>query len=323
MNKKLIEVEDLKVSFFHEKGKIQVVRGFDLSLVKGEIVGILGESGSGKTVSATSIMKLEDEIGCIDSGSIMFNGKNLLNLSEVEYQKIRGNRISYIFQNASSALNPYKRIGKQLIEVLKNHKLPHSKEIVLNVLNEVGLDQEEIIYDMYPFQLSGGQNQRVMIAQCIITKPDLLIADEPTSSVDASLRKTILDLLKSINKKLDTSIIFITHDFDVAKYICDKLIIMYGGLVLEEGSVQDVFDKPLHPYTTELIRCSSSLTQGDKIVYTLDGSPPSAISFKDECPFVSRCKEKMAICYTGIPTQTNVENRRVRCFKYGGRQEHD
>ena len=316
MAKKLIEVENLKVSFFQENKKIQVVRGFDLSLAKGEIVGILGESGSGKTVSATSIIKLEDEIACIDSGTIKFKDKNILDLSERDYQKIRGKKIAYIFQNASGALNPYRRIGNQLLEVLKNHKMTHSKDLVLEFLRDVGLEGVEIIYDMYPFQLSGGQNQRIMIAQSIITKPDLLIADEPTSSVDASLRKVILDLLKTINKKFNMSIIFITHDFDVAKYICDRLLIMYGGLVLEEGSVGEIFKKPLHPYTSELMRCSSSLVEGDETIYTLEGFPPVPQSFKDECPFVSRCTKRMPVCYESIPPKIMLKNRTVRCFLY-------
>ena len=320
MTKKLLEVKDLKVSFFQENKKIQVVRGFDLSLGKGEIVGILGESGSGKTVSATSIIRLEDEIACIDSGTINFKDQKLLDLSEGDYQKIRGKKIAYIFQNASSALNPYRRIGIQLLEVLKNHKMTFSKELVLDVLKDVGLEEVEMIYDMYPFQLSGGQNQRIMIAQSIITKPDLLIADEPTSSVDASLRKVILDLLKTINKKFNMSIIFITHDFDVAKYICDRLLIMYGGLVLEESSVEEIFNKPLHPYTSELMRCSNSLLGGDDKIYTLDGFPPVPQSFKDECPFVSRCKRSMPVCYESIPQRTVFENRHVRCFLYEGRQ---
>ncbi len=315
MDNKLIEVNNLKISFFHETGQIQVVRGFDLSMDRGEIVGILGESGSGKTVSATSILKLEDEAGSIDSGTIYFNGKNLLELSEKEYRKIRGNQISYIFQNATSALNPYKRIGLQLTEVLKNHKLPSTKTIVLDELKGVGIVDAETVYEMYPFQLSGGQNQRIMIAQGIISKPELLIADEPASSIDASLRKTVLDLLKDINLKSHMAIILITHDFDVAHYLCDRLIIMYGGLVMEEGTVKDIFEKPLHPYTRELIECSNSMDRGDATVYTLEGSTPTPSEFKNECPFVSRCKERLPECFLEIPQKTVFGNRKVRCIR--------
>ncbi len=316
MDDKLIAVKNLIVSFYQENENIQVVRGFDLSMVSGEILGILGESGSGKTVSATSILRLEDEAGSIDSGTVIFKGTNLLSLSEKEYRKIRGNRISYVFQNASSALNPYKKIGLQLTEVLKNHKLPFSRTVVLDVLKEVGLEEADTIYDMYPFQLSGGQNQRIMIAQGIISKPDLLIADEPSSSIDASLRKTVLDLLKNINQKSGMAIILITHDFDVAKYLCDRLIIMYGGLVMEEGSVSDIFEKPLHPYTGELIKCASSLNRGDSPVYTLEGTAPTPLQFTNECPFFSRCKQRLPECIVDIPKMVEVDNRKVRCIKF-------
>jgi peptide/nickel transport system ATP-binding protein len=316
MNDKLIVIKDLKISFFHENGKVQVVRGFDLSMDNGEILGILGESGSGKTVSATSILRLEDEAGSVDSGKVFYKGKNLIELPEKEYRKIRGNRISYVFQNASSALNPYKKIGLQLTEVLKNHKLPFSKNIVLDTLKEVGIEEADTVYNMYPFQLSGGQNQRIMIAQAIMSKPDLLIADEPSSSIDASLRKTVLDLLKYINKKSGMAIILITHDFDVVKYLCDRLIIMYGGLVMEEGSVNDIFEKPLHPYTGELIKCASSLNRGDSPVYTLEGTAPNPFQFKEECPFFSRCKERLSECTMGIPQIIEVDNRKVRCIKH-------
>ncbi|MBN2286289.1 MAG: ABC transporter ATP-binding protein [Tissierellales bacterium] len=316
MDNRLLEINNLKISFYHQHRSIQVVRGFDLSLNNREIVGIIGESGSGKTVSATSILKLEDETQSIDSGTIIFNGINLLELSEKEYQKIRGNQISYIFQNASSALNPYKKIGLQLTEVLRNHKLPFSKNIVLDVLKEVGIEEADTSYDMYPFQLSGGQNQRIMIAQGIISKPDLLIADEPTSSIDASLKRTVLDLLKKINQKSHMAIIFITHDFEAAKYLCEKLIIMYGGLVMEEGEVNEIFAKPLHPYTEELIKCANSLTQGDLNVYTLEGTAPTPLQFKEECPFISRCKMKLPECSFGIPKMTTLGTRKVRCIKY-------
>lgn len=317
MVEKIIEVTDLKVSFYHEDGKVQVVRGFDMSLDKGEIVGILGESGSGKTVSATSILKLEeDDIGTIDSGEVIFKGTSLLGLSEDELKKIRGNNISYIFQNASSALNPYKVIGKQLTEVLKNHKLPYSKEIVLNALEEVGIEDAETVYGMYPFQLSGGQNQRIMIAQCIISKPDLLIADEPTSSIDASLRKIVLDLLKEISRKTNMSVIIITHDFDVAQYMCDRLVIMYGGLVVEEGSIDEIFKDPFHPYTKELILCAGSISRGDEIVYTLEGSHPTPFEFGNECPFENRCKLKLPECTSEIPRTLKIGNRKVRCIRF-------
>lgn len=316
MNEKLIEIKDLKVSFFNEKRSIQVIRGVDLTLNKGELVGILGESGSGKTVTASSILGLMDpEEGKIDAGEILYLGKNLLKMDSKKLEDIRGKQISYVFQNPSQALNPYIRVGNQLLEALKTHKLAYSKEIVINALLEVGLEDSETIYNMYPFQLSGGQNQRIMIAQCIICKPDLLIADEPTSSIDSSLRKKLLDLFIAINKKYNMSIIIITHDFDVARYLCKRLIVMYGGLVLEESNIDDIFNNPLHPYTEELIKCSHSLDAHEKTLYTLDGAPPTPYDFSEECPFNDRCKYKIAECVTRIPEMIKINNRKVRCLQ--------
>jgi len=317
MEDKLLDVRDLKVSFYSDKGSVQVVRGFDISMKKGEIVGILGESGSGKTVSSSSIIKLLDEsLGRIDSGEAIFKGRDLLKLSEKDLKRIRGDEISYIFQNSSAALSPYKRIGKQLGEVLKTHGRVVSKEHILRTLEEVGLEDGERIYHMYPFQLSGGQNQRIMIAQCILCDPELLIADEPTSSIDASLQKTILELLKDISMRNKMSVIIITHDFGVARYLCDRLMVMYGGLVLEEGTIEEMLNSPLHPYTQELIRCARSLAEDDETMYTIEGAPPTPYQFRDECPFYSRCSLREGACREGIPQKIDLGGRRVRCIRY-------
>ncbi len=316
MTDKLIEIKDLKVSFMQNCYKVQVVRGVDISLRQGEIIGILGESGSGKTVSATSILRLEDESAILDSGRLFYKGEEITHLPEIEYRKLRGNRIAYIFQNASSALNPYKKIGKQLMEVLKNHNLPRSKERVLEVLNIVGIEDSETVYEMFPFQLSGGQNQRIMIAQAIVCGPDLLIADEPTSSVDASLRKIILNVLKDINLKSKMTIALITHDFEVAKYICDRLIIMYGGLIMEEGPMDAVFNEPFHPYSQALLKCARSIREDGSSIYTLEGAPPTPIEFTDACPFEARCDNRLPECTKRIPNMNIVGNRYVRCIHY-------
>lgn len=317
MENALLQLKNLKVSFYHDKGTYQVVRGLDLILKKGEIVGILGESGSGKTVSLTSVMRLiDDSSGRTDSGEVIFQGVDLLKLPEKELNRIRGKEISYIFQNSSEALNPYKTIGKQLGEVLRTHGFPNSRELILNVLSEVGIDSADTVLGMHPFQLSGGQNQRIMIAQGILCKPVLLIADEPTSSIDASLQKTILDLLKDISVKNEMSVIIITHNFGVARYICDRLLVMYGGLIVEEGSMIDITDSPMHPYTRELIRCVESLDEEGDTMYTIDGYPPSPGEFKDECPFYNRCSVREVDCTKGIPALIDIGNRNVRCVKY-------
>lgn len=316
-DKVLLKIKDLKISFKNGKNYLQVVRGLDMEVSSGEIVGILGESGSGKTVSSNAIIGLiDDKEGRIDSGEIYFKNKNLLKLKEKELVKIRGKNISYIFQNPSDSLNPYRRVGKQIEEALKTHGLKCSKDIVLEVMDDVGIADAKLIYDMYPFQLSGGQCQRVMIAIGVICKPELLIADEPTSSIDASLRKKVLKLLKSINKKYKTSIIFITHDFDVAKFLCDKVTIMYGGLVMEQGDMKDILKAPLHPYTRDLLKCANSLDESEDVLFALEGRPPNPFEFKNECPFYDRCKSRKDECKENIPEMVKYENRNVRCVNF-------
>ncbi len=316
MSEKLLEVKKLKVSLYNDGSKLPIIRGFDISLNRGEIIGILGESGSGKTVSISSIIRLYDtDEGSLDGGSIIFDDADLTKKSEKELEKIRGDKIAYVFQNPTQALHPYKRIGKQLQTLLKVHEISREKDIILEALREVGLSDPELIYDKYPSQLSAGQNQRIMIAGCILCKPDLLIADEPTSSIDASLRKKILDLFIYINKKYNISIIVVTHDFDIVKYLCSRLIIMYGGLNVEQGGLDEVLKSPLHPYTQELIACAQSLDSGNEILYSLEGRPPIPLEFEDSCPFYNRCKFKQAECLERIPESLEINGRRVRCIK--------
>lgn len=320
MGEHLIEIKDLKISFRQSNGLVQVVRGVDLCIKQGEIVGILGESGCGKTVTATSILRLEDEAAIYDSGRMFFKGRELTNLPEDAFQKIRGNQMAYIFQNASTALNPYKKIGRQLMEVLKCHGLPRSREKILETLKSVGISEAEIVYEMYPFQLSGGQNQRIMIAQGIVCGPDLLIADEPTSSVDVALRKVILDVLKEINQKTGMTIVLITHDFEVVGYLCNRVVVMYGGLIMEEGAMTQVMSEPLHPYTQALRHCAQSMYQNGTELFTLSGAPPTPAEFKSECPFAPRCAHKLEVCLQEIPEMLTVQNRKVRCVLY--KKEH-
>lgn len=314
MSEVLLKIKNMKVSLNNSNRLLQIIRGFDLEINEGEVIGILGESGSGKTVSSSMIAQIygSDESN-IDSGEIIYKGTNLVDLNEIEMNKIRGKQISYIFQNPSNALNPYKKVGKQLEDLMKTHDLKFTKTLILNAMEEVGLTGVDTVYDMFPFQLSGGQNQRIMICQSILCKPELLIADEPTSSIDAMLRKKILDLLITINRKYNMAVIFITHDFDVAKYLCDRLVIMYGGLVVEEGSIKDIFNKPQHPYTEELIKCASSLDTREEFLYSLEGSPLIPADFKDECPFYYRCRYRVNSCKDSIPEMIITEKGKTRC----------
>lgn len=319
MQNELLQIRKLEVSFRNDKQSLRVIRGVDTVVHRGKITGILGESGSGKTVTFSSILRLlPSESGHIDAGEILFNGQNLLDLSEKELRAMRGRSISYIFQNPALALNPYKSIGHQLTDMLKIHRVSGSRSLILESLQDVGLDDPELIFDMFPFQLSGGQSQRILIAMGVLLRPELLIADEPTSAVDSSLRKKILDLFRIINKRSNMSIIIITHDIDIVEYLCDNLIIMYGGLVLEEGLVADILRHPLHPYTKELIRCTRSLNSNDSILYSLPGSPLNPHDFTDSCPFYPRCPSAHDLCKKEIPPMVEFDGRRVRCILVEG-----
>ncbi|AOT70416.1 ABC transporter ATP-binding protein [Geosporobacter ferrireducens] len=312
----LLQIKDLRISFPYSKEKLQVVRGVDLTVKQGEIIGILGESGSGKTVSSTAVLRLFQEVeGVVDSGEILYKGRDLLHLSEKEINQIRGKEIAYIFQDPTASLNPYRRIGKQLMEAGKTHGHKLTKEIIQKQMADVGLDQPKLIYNMYPFQLSGGQCQRIVIAMALLTQPELIIADEPTNAIDASLRKKILSLLKKINTDHGTAMMIITHDFDVVKFLCSRVVVLYGGLIMEEGSIEEVLEKPMHPYTRELLHCVNSLQDGESTLYCLEGKPPSPYEFEDLCPFYDRCKEREASCREGIPLMVELERRRKsRCI---------
>lgn len=314
-NNTVLDIENLKVSFMNDNCFLQVLRGVDVRLQKGEILGILGESGSGKTVTASTVMRLINDGSCrIDSGTIMFDGKDILSLKEKEMRTIRGKRIAYIFQDASAALNPYKKIGKQLQEVLKVHGEGFSKERIIDGMKAVGIDNAQVIYNMYKSQLSGGLCQRVVIAMATMCSPEIIVADEPTTAIDASLQRKVLDLLRDINHNNGSSIIIITHDFDVVKYICRRVVVMYGGLVMEEGSTEEVLSNPLHPYTKELLTCVESLDANDEKLYSLQGKAPTPQEFGEQCPFYDRCKNSNDECVTAIPKLQVFGGRKVRCI---------
>lgn len=306
MADKVLDIKNLRVSFQNTNSVLTVVRGLDFSVEKGQIVGILGESGSGKTVSATAVLDMfEPSDGCQITGEIQSSGT-----------------LAYLFQNPTTALNPYRSIGTQLRRLLKHLGKPVDSETIFAAFAEVGLDDGRRIFHALPSQLSGGQNQRVLLAQALLTNPALLIADEPTSAIDASVSQKVLDLLVSLNQRHHMAIIVITHDFDVAKALCHHILVMYGGLIVEEGATDQLLTEPLHPYTTALLRCSESLNSGDPLVYTLEGNPPTPQEFKDECPFYSRCPVRIDRCREGIPPMLRVGQRRVRCVHSSPGKNH-
>lgn len=313
----LLKAEGLRVSFKIKDEYVQVLRGIDIDINRGEILGILGESGSGKTVFASTIIGLlRDEDGRIDSGKVIYEGRDLLRLKEGEIREIRGQHIGYIFQDPSAALDPHIRVGRQVEEIFKAHRLNFDKDSIIKGMKDAGIDNAELIYDMYPSQLSGGQCQRVMISIATILKPRIVIADEPTTAIDASLQKKVIELLKKINRDNETAVLLITHDFEVAKYLCSRVVIMYGGLVMEKGNIDEIMERPMHPYTEELLKCVGSLNDNDTKLYTLDGMPPNPLEFREECPFFERCRYRTQKCRDGVPEMVRaVDGREVRCIR--------
>lgn len=307
----MLKVENLRVKF----NKTEVVRGITFSLKHGKILSVLGESGSGKSVTAMSIMRLYGEKQAhIMADEISLDEIDLYTCSEIDMQNIRGIKIAYIFQNPNDALSPNKTIRAQFKELFKVHKKKYDEQNIKSLLETVGLQVEsEYILNMYPHQLSGGQAQRVTIALAISLDPKVIIADEPTSSIDASLTDVIIELLLSINKKLGISILFITHDFDLASQISDEILILYGGLVMEYGSKEEVFNNPKHPYTQELMKCVESINSREGVLYTLSGYALDPSEFKSECPFWYRCSYAEERCKVQIPLLSNVGSHHVRC----------
>jgi peptide/nickel transport system ATP-binding protein len=319
MSAKLLEVENLKTSFFTQEGEVQSVRGVTFSLEKGEVCGIVGESGSGKSVLARSIMSLIKAPGKIKEGEIKLNGENLLTKSEKELRSIRGNLIAMIFQDPMSSLNPVMKIGKQLTEVIIRHQKvskKEAKEIAIKLLKQVGISSPEERLEQYPHELSGGMRQRIMIAMAISCNPVLLIADEPTTALDVTIQAHILDLMKELKTKLNTALLLITHDLGVVAQNCSRVLVMYGGLIMEEGPVKDIFQNPKHPYTEGLLNSLPKISNGvkDRLI-PIHGSPPNLLNPPKGCPFAERCPYVMEICRNELPPYFKVgENRRSMCW---------
>ncbi|MGG3888316.1 ABC transporter ATP-binding protein [Metabacillus fastidiosus] len=278
---KILEVNDLRISFFTFSGEVQAIRGVDFHLLKGETLAIVGESGSGKSVTSKAIMRLLPESNSkIKNGEILFEGKDLTKLSDKEMQKIRGQDISMIFQDPMTSLNPTMKIGKQIIEpIVKHQKLSKSaaKRKALDLLNLVGIPNSEIRFNQYPHQFSGGMRQRVVIAIALACNPKILIADEPTTALDVTIQAQILELMKDLQKKIETSIIFITHDLGVVANVADRVAVMYGGKLVEIGTVDEVFYNPQHPYTWGLISSMPTLDTKEEELYAIPGTPPNLL----------------------------------------------
>jgi len=308
---KLLEIKNLQVSFKTYGGEVQAVRGISFHVKPGEIIAIVGESGCGKSVTAKTIMKLLPPQAMIQNGEILLNGVNLVNKTEKEMQKIRGNEIGMIFQDPMTSLNPTTKVGYQIAEGLMNHK-NISKQEALNqavkMLETVGIPLPEKRINQYPHEFSGGMRQRVMIAIALACQPKLLIADEPTTALDVTIQAQILKLMKQLQEQTDTSIILITHDLGVVAELCDRVVVMYAGQVVETGSVNEIFTNPSHPYTQSLLNSMPRLDMDRREkLKPIIGTPPDLLDPPKGCSFFPRCEQAMRVCKDNSPTLDFVQ----------------
>lgn len=321
-DKKILEVSNLKTYFYTEDGLVKAVDGVDIHVATGEILGLVGESGCGKTVTSLSVIGLVAEPGKIVEGEIIFEGRNLLKLSYEELSEIRGNRISMIFQQPQSSLNPVFTVGEQVAEVLEIHQDISKEEAwekAVEMLRAVGIPSPEQKAHAYPHEMSGGQAQRVMIAMALILEPNLLIADEPTTALDVTIQAQILDLIRDLNKQINTAVIMITHDLGVIAEIADRVAVMYAGKIVEQSSINVLFNKPLHPYTRGLIGSIPILGEKKERLDVIPGVVPNLIDLPKGCAFSPRCKARqewdLDICFEEMPDLIQVDrDHLVRCW---------
>ena len=317
----LLEIKDLCVEFKTMAGTVHAVDHLSYTLHRGEKLGIVGESGSGKSVSSLAMMQLiPNPPGKVTGGQILYNGKDLVKLSEREMEKIRGNEISMIFQEPMTSLNPIIRCGKQIAESLQLHRGMKKKEAMeeaIKMMQAVGIANPQARAYEYPHQMSGGMRQRVMIAMALACQPQILIADEPTTALDVTIQAQILDLIRDLNQKMNTSVVFITHDLGVVSELCDTVIVMYNGHIVEKAPVADIFREPLHPYTQGLLSAIPRITKERKPLSTIEGMVPNPVERIKGCRFWPRCPKACDRCRKEEPSVFSVgENRQVRCWLY-------
>lgn len=318
----LLEIKNLKTHFFTEKGIIPAVDGVDIKVKKGQIIGLVGESGCGKSITSLSILQLVSDPGKIIDGEIIFEGEDISKKSINEMYKIRGNSISMIFQEPMTSLNPVYTVGKQVSEALLTHtdiSKKDAKKKVIEIFNLVGIPEAEERFNVYPHQLSGGLRQRVMIAMALICRSKLLIADEPTTALDVTIEAQILNLMKSLRKEIDTSIIMITHNLGVVAELCDYVYVMYAGKIMEQGEIFELFKNPMHPYTEGLLKSIPKRTVGDtkEKLFSIKGMVPNLLNLPKGCRFYPRCEYGEEICKNQEPELEEIlKDHKVRCFKY-------
>ena len=295
----LLEVKDLHTSFFTPAGEVKAVNGVSFRLDRRKVLGIVGESGSGKSVTAYSIMQILESTGKIVSGSILFDGQELVGAGEKVMKTVRGNRISIIFQDPMTSLNPTYTIGHQLMEAILLHTdrdRQQAKDRAVEMLRLVNINEPEKRMNQYPFEFSGGMRQRIMIAMALACEPDILIADEPTTALDVTIQAQILELMKSLQEELGMAIIMITHDLGVVAQLCDEVIVMYAGSICEQGTADEIFYNPRHEYTKGLLRSIPTADTAGTRLQPISGTPIDLLNMPKGCPFAPRCDNAMKIC---------------------------
>ena len=321
MNNTILQINQLKTYFFTRNGVVKAVDAVSFGLRKGESLCLVGESGCGKTATALSILRLIDSPpGEIVDGEILYHGEDLLRCSSKRLRQIRGNRIAMIFQDPQSSLNPVFNVGDQIMEQVKLHLgLGHQAalEKTVQLMEQVGIPRARERMKDYPHQFSGGMKQRVMIAAALSCNPEILIADEPTTALDATIKMQILDIFQDLKQKRNTSILFITHDLGTVAGIADRIIVMYGGRIAEAGTVFDIFDQPKHPYTLGLLNCLPSISKRGERLTPIPGMIPSLINPPEGCIFYPRCQQHMPICEKQRPQEVAVSGEHtVACYLY-------
>ena len=311
MSEKLLSVQDLHTSFFTDAGEVQAVNGVSFDLDPGEILGIVGESGSGKSVTAYSIMQILADTGKITGGKILYKGQDLSTWSEKQMQSFRGKNCSIIFQDPMTSLNPVFTIGSQLKEAVVLHTTRRGAEAdgrVKELLELVGINEPEKRMKQYPFELSGGMRQRVMIAMALACEPDILIADEPTTALDVTIQAQILELIQDLQKKMGMAVILVTHDLGVIADMCDNIVVMYGGRICERGTAREIFYHPRHEYTKGLLRSIPSTGNMKQKLVPIAGTPINMLNLPKGCAFCPRCDAAMKICLSQVPQELVINS---------------
>ena len=307
----LLEVNGLRTSFFTDAGEVKAVDGISFQLERGKVLGIVGESGSGKSVTAYSIMQILAPTGKIVGGSVKLDGQELVGAGEKVMHTVRGNKISIIFQDPMTSLNPTYTVGHQLMEAILLHtdrNKQQARERALEMLRLVNVNEPEKRLKQYPFELSGGMRQRVMIAMALACEPDILIADEPTTALDVTIQAQILDLMRDLQKQLGMAIIMITHDLGVVAQMCDEVVVMYAGSICEQGTADEIFYNPRHEYTKGLMRSIPTADTKGQRLQPITGTPIDLLNMPAGCPFAPRCESAMKVCLTQRPERMLIND---------------